>query len=308
MQIFITGGTGLVGTRLVPRLQQRGDTVLVLSRRASAGPSLGLDCEMIQGDPTQPGDWQDRAAQCDAIVNLAGESISGKRWNDQVKTELRASRVKSTENCVAAIVRQPRRTDGSPKVLVNASAIGYYGARGDEDLDEDSPPGGDFQAGLCIDWEKAALPAKDAGARLVLLRVGVVLARDGGALTKMLLPFKLCLGGPMGSGKQWLSWIHHDDMVGIILLALDSSVASGPMNGTAPNPVRNKEFGKTLGRALGRPAFMPMPGFMLKLVMGEGAEMALTGQKVLPRHAQQWGYSFRFPVLDEALADIFKKG
>jgi len=307
MRIFITGGTGLVGTRLIQQLRQRGDTVLALSRRANAGPQLDLDCELIQGDPTQPGDWQGRAAECDAIVNLAGEAIVGKRWNDQVKAVLRESRVKATENCVAAIARQPRRSDGSGKVLVNASAIGYYGGRGDEDLDEDSTSGGDFQSGLCVDWEKAALPAKDAGARLVLIRIGVVMAREGGALTKMLLPFKLCMGGPIGSGKQWLSWIHREDLLGMILLALDNPNANGPMNGTAPQPVTNKEFGKALGRALGRPAFMWTPGFMLKLVMGEGAEMVLTGQKVLPKRAQRWGYSFRFPELDGALTDILKK-
>jgi uncharacterized protein (TIGR01777 family) len=305
MRIFITGGTGLVGSRLVPYLRQRGDTVLVLSRRAKA--IEGLNCELIHGDPTQPGDWQDRAAECDAIINLAGENIVGKRWNDEVRRTLQESRVKATENCVQGITRQPRRADGSPKILVNASAIGYYGPHGDEELDENSPPGNDFLASVCVDWEKAALPAKDAGVRVVLSRIGVVLADDGGPLAKMLLPFKFGLGGPMGSGKQWFSWIHRDDVIGLITMALDNPNASGPMNATAPQPVTNKNFGKALGRALGRPAFMPTPGFMLKLVMGDGAEIVLTGQKVLPKRAQEWGYSFRFPNLDGALADILGK-
>ncbi|HEV3142897.1 MAG TPA: TIGR01777 family oxidoreductase [Gemmataceae bacterium] len=305
MRVFITGGTGLVGSRLVPHLRQRGDSVLVLSRRANA--VSGMDCEMLQGDPTQPGDWQNRAAECDAIVNLAGENIVGKRWNDNVRRTLRESRVKATENCAQAISRQPRGADGSPKVLVNASAIGYYGPYGDEELDENSPPGNDFLAGLCVDWEKAATPAKESGARVVLTRIGVVLANDGGPLAKMLLPFKLGLGGPMGSGRQWLSWVHRDDVIGLIAFALDNPKANGPMNGTAPNPVTNRDFGKALGRGLHRPAFMPTPGFMLKLVMGDGAEIVLTGQRVLPKRAQEWGYTFRFPKLDAALAEILRR-
>jgi len=305
MRIFITGGTGFVGSRLVPHLLQCGNTVLVLSRQANAVP--GMDCEMFQGDPTQPSDWQSRAAECDAIVNLAGENIVGKRWNDEVRRALRDSRVKSTQNCVQALMRQPCRADGSPKVLVNASAIGYYGPHGDEELDEDSPPGNDFLAGLCVDWENATLPAKESGVRVVLTRIGVVLARDGGPLAKMLLPFKLGLGGPMGSGQQWLSWIHRDDLIGLITFALDNPNVSGPMNATAPQPVTNKEFGKALGRALGRPAFMPTPGFILKFVMGDGAEIVLTGQRVLPKRAQLLGYQFRFPSLDEALVEILAR-
>jgi uncharacterized protein (TIGR01777 family) len=302
MRVFITGGTGLVGSKLVPHLRQHGDTVLVLSRRANA--AAGMDCELIQGDPTLPGDWQNRAAECDVIVNLAGENIVAKRWNDVVRRTLRESRVKATKNCAHAIGRQPCRADGSPKVLVNASAIGYYGPHGDEELDENSPPGNDFLASICVDWEKATAPAKDAGARVVLTRIGVVLANDGGPLAKMLLPFKLCLGGPQGSGKQWFSWVHRDDVVGLIALALDNANVSGTVNATAPNPVTNKDFAKALGQALGRPAFMPMPGFMLKLIMGEGAEIVLTGQRVLPKRAQDSGYSFRFPELDGALAAI----
>jgi uncharacterized protein (TIGR01777 family) len=305
MRVFVTGGTGLIGSRLVPCLRQHGNTVVVLSRRAST--VSGLACEMIQGDPTQPGDWQSRAAECDAIVNLAGENIVAKRWNDEVRRVLRESRVKATENCAQAISRQPHRADGSPKVLVNASAIGFYGPHGDEELEENSPPGNDFLAGVCVDWENATCPAKDGGVRVVLIRIGVVLANDGGPLAKMLLPFKLCLGGPQGSGKQWFSWVHREDVIGLIAFALDNPNVSGPVNITAPNPVTNKDFAKALGRALGRPAFMPTPGFMLKLIMGGGAEIVLTGQRVLPKRAKECEYSFRFPELDGALTEILTK-
>jgi len=306
MRVFITGGTGLVGTRLIEHLQRRGDKAVVLSRRANAAADLGSEVEVVQGDPTKPGPWQNRAAECDALINLAGEGIVSKRWSSEFKKLLRDSRVQGTENCAAAISRSPRREDGTPKVLVNASAIGIYGPHGAEPVDESSPPGSDFLSDLCVDWEKAAMPATSAGARLVLARIGIVLDRKGGALSKLLLPFKLGMGGPIASGKQYMAWIHLDDVAGMLLFALDSPSASGPMNVTAPTPVTNKEFGKALGRAIGRPAFMWTPGFMLKLLMGQGAEIVITGANVLPKKAPQWGYQFKFPQLDAALADILK--
>jgi uncharacterized protein (TIGR01777 family) len=305
MRVFITGGTGLVGSRLVQLLRQRQDEAVVLSRRPEAAKSL--ECEVVAGDPTQPGPWQDEAAKCDAIVNLAGEGVFNKRWSPEFRVALRDSRVRATENCVAAISRDPKRADGSPKVLVNASAIGYYGPHGDEELDETSPHGDDFLAGICVDWENAAKPAAGAGVRLVLARIGVVLDRHGGALAKLLTPFKLGLGGPAGSGKQYMAWVHNDDVVGLLLFALDMPAASGPMNVTAPQPLTNKQFGKALGRALGRPAFMWTPGFVLKLMLGQAAEIVVAGQRVLPKKAQQWGYRFKFPELAAALADILGK-
>lgn len=306
MRVFITGGTGLVGTRLVAKLRERGDTPVVLSRRAIAPGALGEGVETVQGDPTKPGEWQDIAAGCDAIINLAGEGIVAKRWNAEFKKLLRDSRVAGTANCVAAITRSPRRGDGTPKVLVNASAIGIYGPRGAEEVDETTPPGNDFLSDLCVEWEGATKPAADAGVRVVLARIGIVLDKKGGALSKLLLPFKLGLGGPVASGKQYMAWIHADDVVGMLLFALDNPSAIGPMNVTAPAPVTNKAFGKALGKALGRPSFMWTPGFMLKIVMGEGAEIVICGQNVAPKNALAWGYHFQFQQLDAALADILR--
>ncbi len=306
MRVFITGGTGLIGIRLIRHLRLRDDQVVVLSRRSDAAQRVGADCEVVQGDPVQPGAWQDKAAECDAIVNLAGENLVGGRWTNSFKNALRDSRVKATEHGAQAIARNPKRGDGSPKVFISGSAIGIYGPHGDEPVDESTPPGDDFLARLCVDWEKATAPAAEAGVRVVLARTGVVLDKQGGALKKMLLPFKMGVGGPVGSGKQFMPWIHYADETGLLAFALDTPAASGPMNLTAPNPITNKEFGKALGRALGRPALIWTPGFALKLLMGEGAEVVLTGAKVLPKKALEWGYQFRFSQIDAALVDVLK--
>jgi uncharacterized protein (TIGR01777 family) len=243
----------------------------------------------------------DAVADCDAVVNLAGENVFGHRWNAEVKALLHDSRIRATQNVAEALRRQAA---GRPRTLVNASAIGYYGPHGDEELTEDGPPGDDFLARLCIDWEKSARAVEAAGVRCVTVRVGVVLDKEGGALAKLLTPFKLGGGGPVGSGKQWMSWAHHEDMTGLFLLALDNQEAGGPLNGTAPNPVTNRDFSKALGRALHRPSFMPMPGFALRALVGEAAEVILTGQRVLPKRAQQLGYVFKYPTIDTALQAI----
>jgi hypothetical protein len=245
----------------------------------------------------------DTLAECDAVVNLAGENVFARRWTDQVKTLLRDSRVKSTENVVQSLANSPRTAAGNPKVLVNASAIGYYGPHQDEELTEDSPPGDDTLARVCIDWEQAA-QAVPSEVRVAVVRIGVVLDKSGGALAQMLTPFRMFVGGPVGSGKQWISWIHHEDLVGILLLALDNPKASGPINGTAPNPVTNQSFTQALGRALHRPSFLPTPAFALQLLLGEVAHLVTTGQRVLPRRALQLGYSFKFPDVDLALKDV----
>jgi len=305
MHVFVTGGTGLIGTRLVRELRQRRDDVTVLTRRpAAARDKLPAGCNIVEGDPMQPGPWMDAVADCDAVVNLAGESIFGRRWNDDFKALLRDSRVKSTEHLVQALARQPRTGAGQPKVLVNASAIGYYGPHGDEEITEEMPSGDDTLARVTVDWEQAARAAEAHGVRVALLRIGVVLDKEGGALAQMLTPFKIGVGGPVGSGKQWTSWIHHADVVGLLLLALGSGSTSGPVNGTAPNPVTNKAFSKALGRALHRPAFMPVPAFALRLRFGQVAEVLTTGQRVLPRRALALGYQFKFPDVDSALQDI----
>lgn len=302
MRVFVMGGTGLVGTPLVGRLAGRGDEVVLLTRRPQAAVGRFPNCTVIGGDPTQAGAWADSASECDAVLNLVGEPIFGRRWNAEYKSLLRESRIRSTENAARIVER-----GGRAGVLVNASAIGFYGPRGDEELTEEGTPGDDFLARLTVDWERAASPAAAAGGRVVLVRIGVVLDARGGGLAQMLTPFKLGLGGPVGSGRQWLSWIHHDDIVGILLLALDNPQAAGPVNGTAPHPVTNREFAKALGRALRRPAFLPTPTFALRLKFGEVADVITTGQRVLPAKAAALRYQFRFPLVDGALADVLAR-
>lgn len=321
MRVFVTGGTGLIGRRLVGRLIARGDTPVVLSRRADRArlnPAL-RGAEVVQGDPTTNGPWDAAVSGCDAAVNLAGQNLFARRWDAEVKRKIRDSRVLATENLVAALAR----ADARPKVLVQGSAIGYYGPRGDEPLDEASKPGDDFMARVCVEWEQAARPAEGLGLRLATIRTGVVLARGEGALGVMTPIFRMGPGVPIGNGGSWwrpaggqqfLSWVHVEDLVGLFLLALDEARAAGPINGTAPHPVRNAEFAREFSRALRRPAtfwrfFLPFgpPDFALKLVLGEVADMVVTGQNVLPRKAQELGYAFRFPDLAGALADLFPR-
>lgn len=307
MRIFVTGGTGLVGTRLVQRLHARGDEVVLLTRRPDAAHAqFGAAVTAISGDPTQAGDWMQHVASCDGVIHLAGENVFARRWNPAFKQILIDSRVLGTRHVVQALAAAPRRADGSAKVLVSASAIGIYGPSGDEELTEESRPGADFLAQLCIEWEKEARGVEASGVRCALVRVGIVLDEAGGALAKLLIPFKLGAGGPVGNGKQYMSWIHHEDMGSLLLLALDNAQANGPLNGTAPNPVTNREFGQALGRALHRPAFMPTPRFALRLALGEVADVIATGQRVLPRRPLALGLNYKFPTIDAALADIVK--
>jgi uncharacterized protein (TIGR01777 family) len=302
MRVFVTGGTGLVGSRLIRCLLKRQIDIVVLTRNAeTARRKLDPACRIVEGDPTQAGDWMRAVEPCDAVVNLAGENIFAQRWNLHVKQLLRDSRVKTTEHIVQALARSPKTADGTPKLLINASAVGYYGPCGDEELIEDSPPGDDDLARLCVDWENAARAAEPLGMRVALVRIGVVLDRDGGALKQMLPPFRKFVGGPAGSGKQYMSWIHYDDLVGLIMLILDKPEARGAFNGTAPNPVTNKAFSQALGRALHRPSLLRTPAFMLRVILGEVANVVTTGQRVLPRRALELGYTFRFPEIDGAL-------
>ncbi|MCI0458279.1 MAG: TIGR01777 family oxidoreductase [Gemmataceae bacterium] len=304
MRIFLMGGTGLVGSRLIPRLLERNDQVVLLTRRPDTARQKWGACTVIEGDPMQAGPWMNEVEGCEAVINLVGEGVFNRRWRAKFKQLLRDSRIKSTEHVVQALTKSPRTAAGAAKVLVNASAIGYYGPHGDEELDENSPPGNDFLAQACVDWEKAARAAEGHGVRVALVRVGVVLDGAGGALKQMMRPFRFFMGGPVGNGRQYVSWVHHQDLVGILLLALDSPGGAGPINGTAPNPVTNKQLAKALGRAMGRPSFMPAPKFMLRLVLGGVATLVTTGQRVLPRKAQELGYTFKFPEIDGALKDI----
>jgi uncharacterized protein (TIGR01777 family) len=315
MRVFLTGGTGLVGSLLVKKLLARGDQVVVLTRRPDSGKKLwGEAVTIVAGDPVTPGAWMNAVADCDAVVHLAGEGIFNRRWSQEFKDLIYASRIKGTENIVTAICKAPvcgtpiANAPGSPaKILVSGSAIGFYGPHGDEELTENSLAGIDFFSKLCTDWERAAQAATSQGVRVVLLRTGVVFDKNGGALTKMLPPFKMGVGGPIAGGRQYMSWIHNDDLCGLILFALDHLEVNGPLNATAPNPVTNKEFSKALGKVLGRPTFLPTPGFALRVMLGEVSQVITQGQRVLPRKALDAGYAFKFTEVEAALRDLLAK-
>jgi uncharacterized protein (TIGR01777 family) len=295
-RIVLTGATGRVGTHLVGALKARGDDVCVLTRNPERAREL-LDVEAIEWDPKSDGAPAEALAGRDAVVHLAGEDV-GQRWTDAVKTEILASREKGTRNLITGIfAAEPR-----PPVLVGASASGYYGPRGDELVDETSPPGRDWLSDVCVRWEQQT-DAAMLGARVVKIRTGIVLDADGGALAKMLPPFKAGVGGPIGSGRQYMPWIHRDDLVGLYLAAIDSRDFSGAINGSAPTPVTNKEFAKALGKAVHRPAVAPVPGFVIKGMYGAMSQIVLTGVRMVPGRAAELGYEFQHPDLDEALRD-----
>lgn len=298
MHVTITGATGLIGRRLVARLRERGDEVTVLSRDpGAAGARLGVAA--VGWDPLAEPAPADALAGRDGVVHLAGEPVA-QRWTAAARERIRASREVGTRNLVAGLAAaQPR-----PRVLVSASGAGYYGAHGDEPLDEQAPPGDDFLARVCVGWEAAATAAQDHGARVAVLRTGVVLDPTGGALAKMLPPFRLGVGGPVAGGRQWLPWIHADDLVGLYLAALDGGDGwRGPINAVAPDQVTNARFSKALGRALRRPAVAPVPRLALKLLYGDMERIVTTGQRLVPRRARELGYAFRHPELDDALRD-----
>ena len=305
MRVLVTGGTGLVGRRLVSKLLERGDEVNVLTRQEH--PNLPPTCRVLAGDPAVSGDWLEKLPQFDSVIHLAGENVFAHRWSKRFKKRLYDSRVDSTKLIAEKLAKDPLRSDGAPKVLVSASAIGYYGPHANEELDEDSPPGRDFLAQICVDWEKANQPAKDAGVRVSNIRIAMVLDENGGALTKMIGPFRWYVGGPVGNGKQWISWIHIADLVDLILLANDRSDVSGPINGAAPEPLTNWGFSKALAKVLNRPCWLPVPAFMVRLLIGEAASVVVRGQRVLPRRALKFGYEFRYPDLELALRDLLKR-
>jgi uncharacterized protein (TIGR01777 family) len=300
MRVFVTGGTGLIGSRLVRALLDRGDECVVVSR-SGRDPWGHERAEIVRGDPMTAGEWHRSVAGCDVVVNLAGQRIIDPphRWTAARKRLLRDSRVEITQRVAAAI----RAAEPTPHTFVSASAVGYYGNRGDETLDESAAGGDDFLADLSVAWEAAAVAAEDK-TRVVCVRTGIVLDRSGGALAPLIPLFKLGLGGPWGDGTQWWSWIHVADEIDLMLFAIDSDVA-GPLNLTAPNPVTVKSFATALGRALKRPALMRQPAFALRLAMGEMADALLASQRVVPQRALDAGYAFRFPELDGALGDLF---
>jgi hypothetical protein len=299
MKVAITGATGFVGSRLVEQLQARGDQPLILTRNRDAALKAFPNLEVVAYNPTESGSWQEAISGCDAVVHLAGEPIAESRWTPKQKQEILNSRQLSTQKIVEAIVK----ANPKPAVLVNASAIGYYGTSETATFEETSASGNDFLAEVCQKWETEAKKVKDVGVRLVILRLGIVLG-DGGALAKMLPPFKLFAGGPLGTGKQWFSWIHRDDLVNLIIEALMRSDVEGVLNATAPNPVRMSELCQTLGDVLNRPSWLPVPGFALEALLGEGAQLVLEGQQVLPKRTTSYGFNYQYPTLKQALEEI----
>jgi uncharacterized protein (TIGR01777 family) len=293
MHYLITGGSGFIGSALCRSLSADGQRITVLTRNAErAKAHLPGDIVLVER--------LDGLAEVDAVVNLAGENLAGGRWSDARKREFVDSRIGTTRRLLAWMSELTRR----PRVLVSGSAIGWYGARGDEKLSEDAEPGNDFSAQLCRDWEAEARKAEALGVRVCLVRTGIVLDTEGGALRQMLLPFRLGFGGPMGDGRQWMSWITRADEVALIRWLVDHPEASGAYNGTAPSPVTNNDFAAALGRAVNRPAFLRTPSFALHFMFGEMADILLTGQRVLPARAAAAGFVFRYPELSPALDAI----
>jgi len=299
--VTITGATGLIGPRLINALRERdgGCQVSVLTRDPERAHERLGDVDAVAWDPMSGPAPVEALRGRSAVINLAGEPIA-QRWNANARQAIRDSRVLGTRNLLAGL--EAAGQDGErPSVLISSSATGYYGPHGEEPLDEDAPAGSDFLARVCAEWEAEARRAGELGMRSVQLRTGVVLDASGGALAKMLPPFRLGVGGPVAGGRQYISWVHPDDLLGIMLAALDDERWSGPVNGTAPEPVSNREFSRVLGRVLRRPAFAPVPGAALRLLYGEMAEIVTSGARVVPAKALVLGYDFSQPRLEQAL-------
>jgi len=301
MKIFMTGGTGFVGTTLTRELTAKGHQVTVLAR-STEKKRLPQGASYLEGNPTVRGPWQDRVPEFDAFINLAGSPIFT-RWSRDSKRDIMESRVLTTRNLVEAM--RPRR--GQPMSLFSTSAVGYYGFHGDEELDESSPPGDDFLATVAVNWEKEANRAREFGARVTTCRFGIVIGRNGGMMGQLLPIFRKRLGSNLGSGRQWLSWVHELDLANIFLFLLDRKEVDGPVNCTAPEPVRNSEMTRAINDALGYSTILPaVPGFILKLIQGEFGSVVLKGQKVLPRRLLDAGFKFRFPTFRESVRDVLK--
>lgn len=301
MRIIITGGTGLIGRPLSAALAADGHDVTVLSRNPEKVKGMAASVKLARWDGETAQGWGQLADGADAIINLAGEGIADGRWSDARKQRIRQSRIKAGKAVMEAISAAAVK----PKVLVQSSAVGYYGTNtGDKLVDESCSPGNDFLSKVCFDWEMSTAAASRLGVRRPVIRTGIVLSNDGGAFPKLLLPFKFFAGGPLGSGKQWLPWIHIADEVRAIQFLLANEQADGPFNLAAPNPVTNAEMAKEIGAVMGRPAFLPAPGFAMKTVLGEMAVMVLEGQRAVPARLQQLGFQFQYATLQPALRDL----
>jgi hypothetical protein len=302
MKIFMTGGTGFIGPYIAARLIQDGHEVTILIRSGGEVKGLVPGVAFLRGDPTQSGPWQEEVRNFDAVINLAGASIFS-RWTEQQKQAIRESRISTTRHIVEAI----EVSAGKSFTLFSISAVGYYGFHEDEDLTEESPPGKDFLATVAAEWEGEALRAKKKGARVIITRFGIVLGSTGGALGQMIPVFKSFIGGPIGTGRQWFSWVHMKDLTEAFIFLLKNPEISGPVNVCSPMPVRNKDLARALGKVLHRPSFLPAPGFMVKLVLGEFGSVILQGQKVLPRRLIESGFIFEYPDIDKALESLIRK-
>ncbi|MEF8799376.1 MAG: TIGR01777 family oxidoreductase [Candidatus Bipolaricaulota bacterium] len=303
MQVIITGGTGLIGKELVKELTANGHRAVVLSRNPD-GKEVPRNAKLVKWDAETADGWREWVEESTAIVNLAGENIAGKglipdRWTPSKKSRILNSRLKAGEAVNQAI----ESADNRPGILIQASAIGYYGT-GESEVTESSPPGGDFLAETARKWEGVTRAVEGMGVRRAVIRTGIVLSSKGGVLPRLQLPYKLFLGGPLGAGKQWYSWIHIIDEVRAIRFLLENEKAEGPFNLTAPNPKRNNEFGKELGKLMGRPSHLRVPGFLIRVLMGEASKLVLEGQKVRPTKLEELGFEFDYPALDEALEDL----
>jgi len=299
--IVVTGATGLIGKALCKRLIEQGYAVVVFARDVGKARAVVPGAaEYLAWQPAESGSWGSAIDGAHAVINLAGPSLAAKRLTAEYKRYVRDMRVIGTRGLVNAMANAAVK----PRAFVSSSAVGYYGFRDDTPLDEGASPGGDFLAQLCQAWEQEALKAMAHGVRTTTVRTGLVLDGKEGALPQLMLPFKLFVGGPILPGTQWMSWIHLVDEVGIIMLALEDERTRGPINATAPTPQRNRDFSKALGAAMGRPALMPVPGFALRIMVGELADGLTTGQRVLPKKAQDLGYQFKFPELGQALREI----
>lgn len=302
MRIVVAGGTGFLGRPLCHALAAEGHQVAGLTRRANPRPDPPLTFVTWHPDGGS-GSWAAALDGAGAVINLTGESLAGGRWTSARKQRLRDSRLFPTRSLVAAIAE----ASAPPAVFLSASAVGYYGAHEDEPVPESTPPGRDFAARLCVDWERAAAPAASAATRLALIRTAPVLGRGGGLLAQMALPFTLFAGGPLGSGSQYLPWIHQQDWIRLVIWMLNSPDVAGPVNASSPQPVTNAAFSRALGRALGRPSWLRAPAWALRLALGEMATMALTGQRAIPARALEGGFRFDYTDVDEALKDITRR-
>ena len=296
MRLVITGASGFIGSALCDKLLAQGHALTLLTRGSPRDANTGTK-RWLHWTPGALREWDVALDGADGVINLAGEPIAEKKWTPTQRRRIEKSRIDATRSLVQACAKAKQR----PQFLINASAVGYYGPHGDEMITEEIAPGNDFLSVLCRDWEEEAKKAEELGMRVVRLRIGIVLGHGGGALGKMALPFKFFVGGALGSGQQWMSWIHLEDLVGLIVQTTDDPRTAGPINATAPTPVRNKEFCQTLAKVMHRPCWATVPGFALRMALGDMAEMLLTGQRVIPAVAEKSGYRFRYPTLEPAL-------